>query len=103
MVSVEGDGEYVHIGVRRGVEELYEAGFLRDMDRLELQFIIDGLPLFKSSSTTLWPVLCLVESNETTDPFVVGMFCGRSKPTNVEEFLSALCEKCKICWHMALS
>jgi hypothetical protein len=88
VVSVEGDGEYVHIGVRRGVEELYEAGFLRDMDRLELQFSIDGLPLFKSSSTTLWPILCLVKSNERTDPFVVGMFCGKSKPTNVEEFLA---------------
>lgn len=88
VVPVDGGGEYVHIGVRRGVEELYEAGYFRDVNKLEMQFSTDGLPLFKSSSTCLWPILCLVKCNELPAPFVVGMFCGRSKPANVDEFLS---------------
>jgi len=45
---------------------------------LKLQFNVDGLPLFKSSATEFWPILCLVQ-NSDTHPFVVRLYCGKKQ------------------------
>lgn len=58
------------------------------MAHLELQFNIDGIPLFKSSNVTLWSILCLVKDIDLKDPFVVGMFSGKDIPRNATEFLA---------------
>jgi len=41
-----------------------------------LQFNVDRLPLFKSSSTDLWPILCYVKQSQL-EPFVVGLYCRK--------------------------
>lgn len=45
---------------------------------------IDGLPLFKSSKTQLWPILAKFHNSE---PFLVSLFCGTGKPEPVEDYL----------------
>jgi hypothetical protein len=55
---------------------------------LKLQFNVDGIPLFKSSSLSLWPILCLIHNIGHKEPFVVGLFCGKVKPSSASEFLS---------------
>jgi hypothetical protein len=56
---------------------------------VKLLFNIDGLPLFKSSNTQLWPILGIAEvSRNRSSPFVVGVLCGSSKPSLCSEFLS---------------
>lgn len=47
---------------------------------------IDGLPLFNSSNLQFWPILGLVK-NFKSNPFAIGIFCGRSKPQPLELFL----------------
>lgn len=57
---------------------------------LSLQFSIDGLPLFKSSKLQFWPILSCLKCDYTKSPFVVGIFCGISKPKSVLEYLQQL-------------
>lgn len=48
---------------------------------------IDGLPVFKSSRTQFWPILFHIVEMPTPKPMPIAIFCGQSKPTNLEEFL----------------
>uniref|UniRef100_A0A182SV77 Transposase domain-containing protein n=1 Tax=Anopheles maculatus TaxID=74869 RepID=A0A182SV77_9DIPT len=54
---------------------------------------IDGLPLYKSSTKQLWPILIWVEELPTAPVMLVGLFSGVSKPGLVEEFLRPLVEE----------
>jgi len=90
--QVSDGGEYVHFGVRCGIEELNSGGYLQNFDSLALQFNIDGIPLYKSSkkssNTSLWPILCSVKNSCNTKPFVIGVFCGHLKPSNIDTYLA---------------
>jgi hypothetical protein len=55
---------------------------------LELHINVDGIPLFKSSSLSLWPILCLVTNIDIKEPAVIGVFCDKEKPGSAAEFLS---------------
>jgi len=81
-------GECVHLGVANGLKELFSTGHIKSIDKLQLQCSIDGIALYKSSNTSLWPILCLVKNSACKEPFVVGMYCGTSKPASVDAFLS---------------
>jgi hypothetical protein len=79
-------GEYCHIGLLKGISSLLcRRPFT--FERIELQINVDGIPLFKSSNVTLWPILCAVINIDAKDPFVVGLFCGKEKPRNAAEFM----------------
>ena len=54
---------------------------------IPLDFNIDGLPLFKSSSTEVWPILVRSDVLIDDSPFMVGLFCGIGKPDPLELFL----------------
>ena len=82
-----GGGQYCHVGLEKGLLHIIQTTSFSG-DSLELQINVDGIPLFHSSSTSLWPILCLVRNVNAREPFVVGLFCGKQKPTNAAEFLS---------------
>ena len=47
---------------------------------------VDDLPLFKLSNLQFWPIICrVVKCFQQT--FIVGTYCGMSKPSSVDEFL----------------
>uniref|UniRef100_X1YUT4 Uncharacterized protein n=1 Tax=Capitella teleta TaxID=283909 RepID=X1YUT4_CAPTE len=52
-----------------------------------MHFNVDGLPLFKSSSEQLWPILCQI-INKSCKPFIVGLYSGKLKPSDPHEYLS---------------
>ena len=58
-----------------------------NLTTLTLQFNIDGLPLFKSSRLQFWPILAILKCDYPKSPFIVGIFCGLSKPKCVVEYL----------------
>lgn len=92
-------GEYHYFGIKQSLLRLGSAGFHRKCDFPYLQKFVnlqnlltltistDGLPLWKSSGTQLWPLLAVVNQCVDQTPFVIAIFSGESKPSNVELFL----------------
>ena len=87
-VSEKAGGQYHYFGVLNAIKAVLNANKaqLQQHMCLNLQTNIDGLPLFKSSSTQLWPILGRVQ-NFQGDPVVLGLFCGTTKPKSIHEFL----------------
>lgn len=78
-------GQYYHFGIGSGIlQQLQQYKCISG--ELSLQFNFDGLPLFKSSSMEFWPILCLVKEFDAS-PFVVGLYCGSKKPSNVADYV----------------
>ena len=60
----------------------------KDIDAVNNELIlflnIDGLPLFKSSKTTVWPVLGLICNFTPPKQFPITLTVGTTKPSNLE-------------------
>ena len=78
--------EYIYFPVK---EELmrqflrYPTMMKESVTTLEISLNIEGLPLFKSSNKTLWPVLCGIMNVQPVAIFPVALTYGRSKPTDL--------------------
>lgn len=79
------NGEYCHIGLRSQVIKLVLNAKSRCM--INLSFNIDGVPLFSSTNTQIWPISCLIKDFKCK-PFIVGIFCGNSKPNPLDQYLN---------------
>ncbi|XP_046801491.1 uncharacterized protein LOC111685997 [Lucilia cuprina] len=55
IVRTVNPGNYYHFGLKKQLEKLDQTSI--DVDAIELDIGIDGLPLYKSSSIQLWPIL----------------------------------------------
>ena len=55
---------------------------------LTVNISIDGLPLFKSCSTQLWPILCSINESINSMPFSAALYVGQEKPTDLRAFVS---------------
>ena len=79
-------GSYSYFGIESGVVRILKKypTFLSNRNSVQLEVNIDGLPLFKSTTHQFWPILCAFDKFE---PFIVALYYGKAKPTNVEEFL----------------
>ena len=80
------DSEYRYIGLKDTFDFLIQRKhfYSSNNDRvihLNLQFNVDGLPLFKSAKTSLWPILMKVTNNCTYEyPLPINIFVGNGKP-----------------------
>ena len=89
-------GSYYHYGLEKGIQEgLCRLSARNGSDAVVVQFNIDGLPLYKSSNAQFWPILAAVVNcsefdavKACSDPFLVGLYFGYSKPSDVSEFLA---------------
>lgn len=90
-------GSFYHFGVARGIISKLSTcnpSYLVGIESLTLHINIDGLPLFGSCSVSLWPILSMIK--ELPDkPFVIGVYCGSSKPTSLNEYLFNLVQEIK--------
>jgi hypothetical protein len=84
-VLKDGDkcGKYCHLGLAKGLCDLIRNGLVVESKCKELRFNVDGLPLFKSSNTCLWPILCMVRQSNCIEPFVVSAYQGNENPKNL--------------------
>jgi hypothetical protein len=57
---------------------------LKTTEVIELAMNTDGVPLFHSSSYSLWPVLCSLNNLKMCNVFVVVLYGGNSKPSNLD-------------------
>ena len=72
-------------------------GFITDDLNINLTINIDGLPLTKSASHSIWPILvqydCSSLMNNPKKIFVVGLYYGLSKPSDVSEYFKHFLEE----------
>ncbi|KAJ8016323.1 hypothetical protein DPEC_G00006000 [Dallia pectoralis] len=84
--TVEKSGmDYLHYPLKEKLVETldrYPVQLVTDLDTLELSFNVDGLPLFKSSGKSMWPILCAVMLGPVTI-FPTALTCGTKKPTDL--------------------
>ena len=86
-------GQYLYIGIEKGLNQTFSRAVLNSLNGMELTINIDGLPLEKSSNHQLWPILgCF---NDSTKVFIIGLFCGYSKPDSVTDFLFDFLKECR--------
>ena len=77
-------GDYAYFGISNGIRSVINEHNSNN-NVLSLSINIDGVPLFRSSSKQLWPILC---SFENSDIFIIAIYCGDHKPNCVHEYLS---------------
>jgi len=80
-------GLYSYFGVRVALEEYFRKCNHKfdNINTINLGINNDGLPLSKSSTSSLWPILgCILPYKEI---FIIGAYYGSKKPTNCNEFL----------------
>ena len=46
----------------------------------------DGLPLSRSSQVSFWPILGILDQAIIRKPFLISIYCGKTKPSNVNQF-----------------
>ena len=82
-------GSYIYLGVEQGIKCILNSNIYTGTT-IRLIINIDGLPLYKSSSVGVWPILARFGD---LHPFVVAIYCGEGKPTNVNDYLKDFCEE----------
>ena len=83
-------GVYSYFGLKNAIETIcqHRSGVLaHEFLPLEVKINIDGLPLWKSSVVSAWPILAVFDIHE--EPLPIAVFCGANKP-NLDEFLADL-------------
>lgn len=86
IVSVP-PGQYSHIGLKKALD-CYMNTCKVNIDKLTLDFNIDGVPISRSSTSAFWLILVHIGAvNCTRKMFVIGVFHGYNKPANFTEFL----------------
>lgn len=87
-------GEYHHFGLLNGIKKQIQKE-IPSSTTIRISIGIDGLPLFKSSSTEFWPILGLIFSLPNASVFIIGLYCGTGKPLLIDDFLFDFVEEAK--------
>lgn len=100
-ISPMGNGTY-HFVVERAVR-----GILREYERqvaviedVKLVFNIGGLPISNCAMGTLWLILCLEMSGDLQYP--VGIFYGKNKPVDSNDFHEGIHRRKNFQYHVNL-
>jgi len=85
-------GQYYHFGLSNCVKQLLSRYSVQHLQFIQVNINIDGLPLFKSSNSQVYPILCnLVENYNEVN--IVGIYYGNEKPTDANVFLTDFTEE----------
>jgi len=70
---------YWHHGLRRALSVLEKVQNLDLPEEISLRFNMDGLPIFKSTTKEVWPILVDISEIKWLPPCIVGIYCGESE------------------------
>ena len=78
--------DYIYLGISNGISRVFASNpYLQlDSNTIDLVVNVDGVPLYKYSSTQIWPAISKFSNNPT---FILSLFCGTEIPDDSEEFL----------------
>ena len=78
--------QYIYFEIEKQLRfhiRLYPHEILKDLTTFSISLNIDGLPLFKSTSASLWPVICSINT-QPIKLFPLALTLGNTKPTDLE-------------------
>lgn len=89
---------YVYFGIENELKDIITDEYHET--NIRILFNIDGLPLYNNScqqSQQFWPILGLIIHEEyESNPFIVAVCSGDSKPQNVNNFLEDFVQETRI-------
>ncbi len=90
-VTEKSGGRYIYFGLKKCIEEQLKG---LEPEDIEIDINIDGLPIFKSKNISVWPIqIAIVNIQKLTNrPFVVALFSGLHKPSNLDFLLDTITE-----------
>lgn len=77
----------IHFGLENGLKRSIIRYFKIYPRVIYIQLNCDGASISASSTSQFWPLLVAIKADFYTEPFLVGMFHGYSKPKDVNTFL----------------
>ena len=85
IISVSG-GSYFHFGLETGLRQCFDQkpSLLPHCNSITFQLCCDGIPLYKSTNDQFWPLLGMLTTPFRSKPFTIGLFYGKSKPSNLD-------------------
>lgn len=90
------NGKMFYLGILRHLLHKLRDGFKISTTKIHLQVNIDGLPLFKSSSVELYPILGMCPQLVDDTPFAIACFSGNGKPDPLDAFLKDFMDEVKV-------
>ncbi|CAI6373398.1 unnamed protein product [Macrosiphum euphorbiae] len=88
-------GFYHHFGLGLALKQHFKYSPIDNIEVIKVVIGIDGLPLAKSSSSQLWPILGYVRPLKNK-VFPIGIYWGYEKPKDSNEFLRKFVDESKI-------
>lgn len=83
-------GQYYHFGLKNGLENIFkhiDVSYIM-CEQIEVGINIDGLPISKSSTSQLYPILCLIQNIDILpNIFPIGIYHGYDKPADFNNFI----------------
>ncbi|CAM1154331.1 Uncharacterised protein r2_g4277 [Pycnogonum litorale] len=88
-------GDFYYFGLLNSIKlySLHLTSVFPSGCTLQLQINVDGLPIFKSSTLQIWPILGMLTNNEGLKPFVIAVFGGKNKPNCLDSFFQHFIEE----------
>lgn len=85
LVTID-PGLYFHFGLTSAIQKHFLKYSICNVDVLKIVVGIDGLPISKSSSSQLWPILGYIRPYSDS-VFPIGIYWGYEKPCNSNKYL----------------
>lgn len=63
-----------------------------NMDEIAIDVGVDGASYSNNSTTQIWPILGSIIGS-TLEPFCIGVYCGKGKPSSPCDFIHDFCDK----------
>ncbi|XP_050507514.1 uncharacterized protein LOC126885126 [Diabrotica virgifera virgifera] len=92
-VQKMGVGHFWYNGLKNCLSNIEK--YVENINALKLDFGIDGLPLFNSSSHQFWPILVKIANVPKYPCQIVAIYYGKAKPPSIEEYLEQFCAELK--------
>jgi len=88
-------GQYYHFGLSNAIQNHFKINSTSNIDIIKIVIGIDGLPIAKSSSSQLWPILGYIRPNRNS-VFPIGIYWGYQKPHDSNDYLEQFVSEAKL-------
>lgn len=96
--NLESGGKIWYKGFTVNLDQMLLQDYLQIHGKIIIDINIDGLPLFSSSKLKFWPILGHLVGT-LNEPFIIAVYCGKSDPQNVEEYLEKYVSELEALFH----